>query len=343
MLKKIFAFSLVALVLLNAVAFADVKKGKTKAAQTNQLAALLPASDGVLTVNSQRLLNEAAPQILAASPEKLNEFNDAVEDVKKKTGLDLRQFEQIAVGVNFKQNQVDPLMLARGKYDSSGLLAAVKAATGGKYREEKIGARTIYVFSTGELASQHQAKISGNSVISKIFNAVVRNIPEELAVTTFDEKTLALGSVARLREIFETKTRVSAEILSLVSRKPNALMNFGANTPEGLARFVELGDDEIGETLASVRQISGMMDLTAGNAVVSVKAKTIDAAQAESLEGTLVTLQALGKGFLGGMSGNDKKVYARMLEKLKITRAGTQIGLDLQVPQSDIDILLGAR
>jgi hypothetical protein len=180
-------------------------------------------------------------------------------------------------------------------------------------------------------------------MLSKIFNAVLKNMPDELAVTAFDAKTLALGSPARLRETFETKTKVGADVLALVNRKPGAIMSFGANTPNGLAQFIDLDDDELGKTLGAVRQVSGAMDMTAGSTAVSINAKTTDAGQAESLESTLVTLQQLGKGLLGGMGGKDKKVYSRMVSNLKIARTGTQVALDLQVPQTDINVLLGDK
>lgn len=343
MTKKIFAFSLVLLFLLNAFAFADTKKAKTKAAQGNQLLALLPASDGAVAIDVQRLLGEAVPQLLSGSPQKLSEVNAAIDDVKRKTGLDLRQFDQIAIGVNLKANSVEPVMLARGKYNAAALLAVVKLATSGKYREEKIGDRSIYIFSMKEAAGAVQAKTAGNSILSKIFGSVMKNVPDELAVTTYDAKTLTVGTLARVRETFESKTKISAEVLAMANRKPSAIISFGANTPNGLSQFIDMDDDEIGKTLGSVRQVFGSMDFVNANAVVSINAKTIDAAQAESLESTLVTLQALGKGFLGGMKGGDKKVYAKMLENLKITRAATQLSLDLQVPQSDINVLLGAK
>jgi hypothetical protein len=343
MTKKIFCLTLALLFALNATAFADTKKAKVAKASGNQLLALLPASDGAAALDVQRLLNEAAPQMLAANPAKLNEFNRVIEDVKSKTGLDLRQFEQIAVGFNLKANGVEPLLLARGKYNAAALLAIVKMGTNGKYREEKIGDRSVYVFSIKEIAAEHQAKVAGNSMMAKVFNTIFKNMPNELAVTTFDAKTLAIGSPVRVRETFETKSKIGADVLAMVNRKPNAIMSFGANTPNGLKGLIDLDDDEIGRTLAAVRQISGAMDVSGGSASVAMNAKTINAAQAESLESTLVTLQALGKGLLGGMGGNDKKVYARMVENLKITRAGTQVALDLQIPQTDINALLGAK
>ena len=58
----VFAFALNAF----GAVLADTKTTK-KAVQTNLLAALLPASDGVLTIDMQRVLSEAVPQILSGS------------------------------------------------------------------------------------------------------------------------------------------------------------------------------------------------------------------------------------------------------------------------------------
>lgn len=342
MTKKIFCLTLVMLFALNAVAFADVKKTKTKAAQGNQLIALLPASDGVIAVDVQRLLSEALPQILSASPQKLGEANAALEDIKSRTGLDVRQFEQIAIGVNLKTGSTDPVMLARGKYNAAALLAVIKLATSGKHREEKIGDRSVYVFSIKELAGSVKAKAATNSVLAKIFETVLKNMPDELAVTAFDAKTLALGSAARLRETFETKTKVGADVLAMVNRKPNAIVSFGANTPNGLTQFVEL-EDELGATLAAVRQIHGALDVGGQSATLAVTAKTLDAEKATFLKDTMETAQQMFGGLLGRSNREDQKVYSRLLKGAKITQTGTQVAVDLQVPQSDINILLGVK
>jgi hypothetical protein len=51
----------------------------------------------------------------------------------------------------------------------------------------------------------------------------------------------------------------------------------------------------------------------------------------------------VGKAFLGGEKGADKKVFARMIENARIINNGSEVMLDLQVPQSDIDILVGMK
>ncbi len=327
-----FAFALVGISAVSA---------QTKA--KNQLAAQLPASDGVVIMDVQRILNESAPQILSGKPEMLTEMNAKFDEIRDKTGLDARQFEQIVIGVamkevNAKEVDLEPLFLARGKYNAGALIAVAKLAAKGKFREEKIGNRTIYIFTGKEIVGQNKPQTK-NSWLNGMIDRLVNSLTKEIAVTSFDNNTLAFGSPARIRETFETKSRVSNEVLSLASRKPNAILSFGATLPNGLSNFIDLYKDELGETLDSIRQISGAVEVSANNASVSVTAKTLNAEQAESLHGTLGFLQNLGKTFIKGES-QEKKVYVRLIDNARITRNLTEVNLDVQVLQSDINILL---
>jgi hypothetical protein len=360
MKNKIYAALTVFAFTLNAfgAVLADTKTTK-KAAQTNALAALLPASDGVLTIDLQKAMTEAVPQILSGKPQMLTEINTKIDEIREKSGLDLRQFEQVAVGVSMKQisaQEVDlePLVLARGKYNANALISLAKLASKGKYREEKIGARTVYIFSGKEIVEPQSDKAAvgvlqageartKKSWFDNALDRMVNGLMKEIAVTSYDGNTLAFGSLARVRETIETKTRVNAELLNLTNRKPNAVVAFGANLPSGLSNFIDLDNDEFGKTLDSIRQVSGAMELIGGNTAVSMAAKAATVEQARNLQETVEGLQMLGKGFLGGSKSADKQVYSRMIENAKITRTTSEVSLDLQVPQTDINILLGAK
>lgn len=361
MKTKFFAALVAFTFVLNAfgTAFADTKTTR-KVAQTNALAALLPASDGVMTVDLKKILSEAVPQILSARPQMVTDINAKIDEIKAKTGLDLRQFEQLAVGVSMKQISakevdIEPLVLARGKYNASALIALAKLASKGKYREEKIGARSIYIFSIEppkEMKTVEPSK-TGNtdqtsapkkdSWFEKAMDRMIDGLAKEIAVTSYDGNTLAFGTLARVRETVEPKPRVKADLLSLINRKPNAVAAFAANLPNGLSSIIDLDldNDEIGNTLDSLRQVNGSMELINGETAVSLMAKTLKVEQAQNLHETLQGLQMLGKSFLGGSQRADQQVYSRMIESVKVTRNLTAVSVDLQVPQTDINILIG--
>lgn len=350
MKKKIFALFAAFGFVLNAFGAASADT-KTNASQTNQLVTLLPASNGVFTFDAKRLFNDALPQILSANPLLLTEITGKIDDVKTKTGIDLRQFEQIAVGFSGKQtaNEVslEPVVLARGSFNAPALLALAKIASKGKYREEKIGGKTVFVFKiehkedTGKTSRNNPTK--KNSLIDQAIDKMFDSLTNELAVAAYDNNTLALGTLTRLRETFQGKARVNNEILSLINRKPNAILSFAANFPLGLSPFLTLDNDELGKNLDAIRQISGSMDVSGGNASVSVTAKTLKPEQAQNLQETVQGLQSIGKAFLGNSKSEDKQVYGRMIDNARITRAGSEVMLDLQVPQSDIDVLVSKK
>lgn len=344
MKNKIVALFILAAFLLSVVALVFAGSNKSK---TNELVGLLPASDIVVTLDTQRLLNQALPQIFSANQEKLAEINRKIDDLKNKTGLDARQFQQIAVGLATKRAaakdvEFEPFVLARGSFNSGALVAVAKMASGGKYREEKIGNRTVYIFSPKEIAGKNKPS-GGDSYFDKIFDKVTKSLDREIAVTTFDEKTLAFGTPVRVREAFEKKTRVEAEVSALINRNPDAVISFGGRMPNGMGAFLPFENDELGKNLDAIRQVSGALNVGNGNAAVSLMAKTLKEDQAQGLKETMDGLQMLGKAFLGNSKSPDKQAYSRMIENAKITRSGSEVLFDLKVPQSDLDVLLGKK
>jgi hypothetical protein len=308
------------------------------------LAMSLPNSDAVVSLDMKRLMNDALPQILASKPKVFADINTELENVKTKFGIDLRQFEQITVGITMKkvsdkEMDFEPLILARGKTDANTLIDLAKSAANGKYREEKLGEKTIYIFQAKEILDE-QSKNTNNSQIRKILQKAITSMPSELAVSSFDSNTLALGTLTRVRETLSGNSKVSDEVLNLVGKKGNAVLSFGAVTSQGLSFLLPLDNDELGKTIDSIRQVYGSLDVKIGNAILALSAKTLDDQNAQNLEETLQGLQMLGQTFIDGSKGEDKKVYLRMIENAKITRKANEVMLDLQVPQTDIAILI---
>lgn len=348
MTKKIIV-ALIALTFILSVlipAFADDKAAKNSK-QSTQLVAVLPASDGIMSVDVKRLLSEALPQILSANQPELTRILGKFDEIKTKTGIDLRRFEQVAVGV--KANQVspskfefEPIILARGSYDAGALVALAKLASKGKYREEKIGNRTIYIFSIKEILEENKPQSKGSfmdTILGKLFNST----NSEFALTAYDTTTLAFGSIARVRETIEGKTRVDNQLLDLVYRNQTAVMSFGANMPKGMSGFFDLDNAEIDKNIDVIKQIYGTMNVTGNTTNVLVTAKTLKNEEAEDLELFLKGIAEVGKILIGSSKGADKKVYARMIENAKISRQANEVSMDLQVPQEDLNVIVGEK
>ncbi|HEX8637080.1 MAG TPA: hypothetical protein VF692_03380 [Pyrinomonadaceae bacterium] len=348
MKNRFFAFFAVGVLILNGFGAAFAQRSSTTASrQNNRLVALLPASDAVMTFDAKRFMNDALPQILSGNQTLLGNIVGEIDKIKAKTGIDLRQFEQVAVGVainkiSAKEYDFEPVVLARGQMNAGALLSVAKVAAKGKYREEKIGGKTVFIFSAREIAEQNKPA-NQSPQKSSMIDRFIGKLTQEIAVTSFDANTLAFGTVARLRQAVEAKTRVGADVSGLLDRKQGTVMNFAAKLPGGMSAFLPLDNDELGKNIDAIQYLSGSMDVAGANAILQLTAKTERAEQAQSLAETLEGLQMVGKAIIGGMRGADKKVYARMIENARFTRAANELTLDLQVPQSDIDVLIGAQ
>lgn len=340
--------ALIAAIAVVALAFgsfvsADVKNAKAKKVQAGELVALLPASDWVVTVDVKRFFNDALPSLLAANQPMLAEITSKIEEAKAKTGIDIRRFDHAAVGVTAKKRagsknfDYDPVVIARGDINSGALIGAAKLAANAKYREEKFGEKTIYIFEAKKIAADHTKK-SGTPAANK----VIDRVSSEIAVTAIDSNTLAIGDPARVRQTLEAKTHVAADIRSLLAGSTSPVMTFAGRVPQGMESLVPMDNDELSKSIASIKYVFGNVDVAAGNATIHAAARTLQPAQARSLLETLEASQMIGKALLRSAKGADKQVYARMIDNAKFTVNGSDVMLDLSVPQSDIDILVGS-
>lgn len=329
---------------LTVSASADVRKRKTPPA--NQLVQLLPASDAVVTVDVKRFFSNALPKVLSANQPLLEKVTAKLALMKERSGIDIRQFESIAAGVTLRQVSDkefdhDVVVVARGALSSSALIGAAKLASNGKYKEEKAGDKTVLIISAKDVAAQVKQNVPA-AQNSDFTDKIISKLSNDIAVTAIDANTIAFGDIAMVRQaISAARTPVSNDLLSLLGKQETAIASFAAKMPNGMSVFVPLENDELGKNIDSIRYLYGHMDVANEAATVSVTARTLQPAQSKALLETLEGLQLIGKAFLGPAKGADKQVYARMIDNAKFSSKGNEVMLDLQVPQSDIDILVG--
>lgn len=311
----------------------------------NDLVAQLPASDFVATMNFKRLLSEVLPQVLASKPAELNKVTAGIDDIKAKTGIDLREFETAALSVNYKQTgagktELEPLFLLRGSFKPAALLGAVKLATNGKYRQETIAGKNAVIFTIPEAAKTGAATAKANS------NAVERMIDKvftgEVAVVALDNNTLAIAKPAQLRTTLAApaKTRVKTEFTDYFTRKPTAVVNFAGNIPAEMISLADFGNDQINKIVGSLRQVYGTVDTNGSDASLALAAQTATDAQAQELAELLQTLQSLGKNFLGAKQGARDQAIARIVETLSISQNANRVQLEAIVPPDALSNLI---
>ena len=173
---------------------------RVPATTAQSLLARLPTSDAVAQVNVKRVLTEAMPKLLAGNSAKLAEVDSHIEQFKTRTSLDLRSFDEIALGMLYSYpsagiTKIDTVAVARGAFSTSAIIAAGRLAAEGKYREEKYLGKTIYIFTLDQ-----QVKLLG------LLDLKIR----ELAVTPMDANTLP-GRCGRIRDTVAASRERSAE------------------------------------------------------------------------------------------------------------------------------------
>ncbi|HZI87114.1 MAG TPA: hypothetical protein VFD48_09790 [Pyrinomonadaceae bacterium] len=298
------------------------------------LLARLPTSDAVAQVDVRRVLSEAVPKLLAGNSAKLAEVDSHIDRFKTRTSLDLRSFDELALGMRYSYpsagvTKVDTVAVARGTFSPDAIAAAGKGAAAGEYSEEKYLGKTIHIFNVDQ-----QIKLLG------LFDLKVK----QLAVAPLDANTVALGDLERVRNTIAAgreRRRTNPELIVLATQDPNAIAGFGGNVSPELLQNLRIGNEAIAKDLSTVRQTYGSLALTDKDLELSLAARTLDASSARSLGDTVEGLKQFGALFTNRLSGIRGVLARSALGNLKITTQGNELRIRTAVAQSDIVPLVG--
>lgn len=322
---------------------ASAQTRRTQAASARRdapagIIAQLPASDAVMTVDVKRLFNEGLPRAYANNPTELARVNAEIDKFKERTGLDARQFAQLAFGVRYTETQsgattMDAVAIARGTFNSGAFVGAGRIASNGKYEETKYGGKTVYVFSFDD-----QVKLLG------LFKVHLT----ELAVSALDANTLAIGKPSRVREAIDAaagRGRVSAEIAGLAARSPAAIIGLGGTLPASATRNLDFLSAEFSRSLASIRQFYGSVGATSEGFQMQTVFRTETAGAAKTLGDTVEGLKQFAPFAIGQMAkGNAEK--SRLLRSVvgatRVSAQGNELQISLALVETDLAALIQA-
>src|SRR5438552_15770591 len=94
-----------------------------------ELVPLLPSSDGVMILDVKRFFGDALPKLLSGNPSTLSQITGHIDKFHSTTGIDIRQFDSMAIGITAKQiadkkYDIDPVVIARRKMTSASMFGA---------------------------------------------------------------------------------------------------------------------------------------------------------------------------------------------------------------------------
>jgi hypothetical protein len=334
--------SLIALIIVMGAVAVSVSSQTTRLVSTPTLAAndpllMLPASDAIAVIDVKRLLTEAMPRALNANPTRLAEANAEIDRFKTRTGVDLRSFDRIAAGLRFDDrataaaDEERKVAIAHGTFNADAFVAAGRLAAKGKYKEEKYEGKTIYTFTL-----EQQVKLFG------VMNMQIT----DLAVSALDPSTLAMGDPAGVRAAIDAgagrAARVNSELVGLATRTPGAMIGFSAILPPSAAQGINLDNEELVKTIASVRQLYGSIGSTPAGFDMLTVARTENAEQAKNLSDTIAAAKQFASMFAAHVSRDSAKgkLVENALNGMKVTTQGNEVQIKLELAQADVATLV---
>jgi hypothetical protein len=333
--KKTLAISSLSLAALLTVFASSVLVGQrtpTAKPATSDVGNYLPASDAVAVVNVKRMLNETMPSILGSDPAKLAQANAEVDKFKTRTGVDLRSFDRVVVGLRYtypseKSTKLEMVAIAHGTFNAKGLAAAARLAANGKSRDEKYRGANITVINVND-----QMKVLG------LFNMQIN----ELAICALDETSLALGTPANVRAAIDAGKRGRApnDLIMLATRDPNAVMGFGANLTRELLANLDVGNDTLAKDVGAIKQAYGSIGSNQSDVTLMVVARTDTADSAKNLGDTVEGLRQLGSIFIMRMTPPRKALAESALNNLKVSARGNELEIRTQVAAANLAALI---
>jgi hypothetical protein len=332
--KKLLSLTLLALLL--AVLAVDTAAQRPRrprpGARPASLVSLLPPSDAVVNIDVRRLFAEAFPGVVAGDAEKQAHINMHIDQLKSQTGIDVRTFDQLAIGLRYTYpapgiTKVESVALARGKFSAATLVAAGRVTAQGRFAEQKYKGATIYVFSLNDQI--------------RLFGAFDLRL-NDVAVSLLNANTLAMGTPANVRAAIDAQTgkKISAEVAALAQTDPTAIIAFGGNVPPGVVKDLRLDSDVLAKDLSGIRQIFGTGGIKGTNFALLLVARTSNPAQAKNLSETVTSVLPLASLFTGRLPAAKKALAQVAVDNLKVVTQGNDLRITIEVPQASLAALI---
>ena len=337
MKTKLFgSFSVAALVIATTAAICaqQAKKARpvTPTAATD-IFAFVPKSDGIVVVDVNRLLNNTLPNVFAGDNAKLAQINSEIDKFKTQTGIDARTFTRVVIAARYTNpsanvTKLEPVAIATGSSSAAAVVSASRTAVKARAREEKYHGTTITILTVND-----QIKVLG------LWSMHV----SELAIAPLSANTVALGAPATVRAAIDagkTLPHESADLVTLATRDPQAVIGFGANVPPSVWTGLKLGTDAIAQDASSIREAYGSVGTTTTDVSVTIVARTETPTAAKNLGDTVTSLKQLAGFMIPQMTGQKKALAESALNNLKITVRGNELELRTQVAAANIASLM---
>ena len=209
---------------------AVIALASSAAAQTSALASL-PEADVLIYVSPQRILNEAAPRVVA--PAELTKMRASFAELKKAVGVEPSSIEYLVIAARFHKPASDltfvppdVMTVIGGDFSSDSLMTLGQLYLQDKLRVEKYGSKSIAVMKVDPI----EAEAEKNPLLKPFV---------EMAAVPLTANSLAFGNLRYIKAAVDAADgngRISPAALQSLMRDPNVLI---AASGAPLAAFVK--------------------------------------------------------------------------------------------------------
>ena len=188
----------------------------------NSAAALanLPEADALIYVSPQRILNEAAPRVIA--PAELTKMRSAFADIKKSAGVDPSAIEYLVLAVRFHKPAADLSFVAPdlmavvgGDFSSDSLMTLAQLYLQDKARVEKHGSKSIMLMKVDPIAAQAE-------------KTPILQPYSEIGVVPLTANSIAIGNLRYIKSAIDAAEgtgRINPLTVQSLLRDPNVLLS----------------------------------------------------------------------------------------------------------------------
>ena len=297
----------------------------------NSAAALasLPEADAIIYVSPQRILNEAAPRVMA--PADLTGMRSTFAELKKSTGIDPSTVEYLVLAVRFNKPATDlsfvapdVLVVVGGDFSSESLMSLGQLYLQDKARVEKHGSKSITVMKLDSVAAQAE-----KMPMLKAYS--------EVGIVPLSANSVAIGNLSYLRSAVDAADgngRISAATIQSLLRDPNALLSA---TGAPLAAFAKsIGLMGLENTTRASRCDTPFGNFYAAVTMTGTNFTFRGAMNADNPDTAKIINNLLSMLMQQGISAVPDKQAQTILQSLKMSARENEIVWEADIPEKTV-------
>jgi hypothetical protein len=335
------------------------------AAAGAQLLSVLPTSDLVLYVDTQRLLNDAIPAFLATKPDLLAKMNASIDKMRLETGIDLRSFDMMVVGVRYGSSgltkDVKTVVLTRVHFDSGAIINAGFAAAAKdknmlqRQSQEEYKGKTLYVVgpsaskATTSVSVRMESKNQGTKATRGANSVAAQDEPppkpialEKTAVTALDSNTIAGGDIESVRAVIDAEAggqHVDDELVQLATRNASALVGFSGKQPAPGMRLSGQKDNSQAPyttALEGIQQFYGSLSTSGTDTEAALNLRMQTPEQARVVKEMVDIFKPANSATTNPASPDMFPAFSNLFKSLTVNIEGNEVQMQLKLTQADL-------